>query len=74
MPWMRLNPAKVVQQLRAGCGLAGQDGEDLAEQALAHVREELLSGRYVAVQDDLGRTFIGMEVEAAEHMMEQTET
>jgi len=69
MPWTRLNPAKVLQCLRADCGPASKQGDALAEQALAHVREELLSGNYIAVQDHLGRTFIGTEAEAAEFMM-----
>jgi len=66
MPWMRLNPAVVVQQLRAKHGSG--DG-DIAEQALAHLREALLNGVYVAVEDDLGHTFVGTEAEAVEHMM-----
>ncbi len=70
MPWTRLDPAKLVQHLHAECGPAVQDGEALAEQVLAQVREELLSGRYVAVQDHLGETFIGTEDEVANHMME----
>ena len=37
---------------------------------LAHLREQLLSGAYVAVQDHTGRTFIGTPEEALEHMMD----
>ncbi len=37
--------------------------------ALAHMRSQLLSGQYVAVQDDGGGTFIGTPEEAVEHMM-----
>lgn len=66
MPWTRLNPATVVQQLRAS---HGPGDEDLAEQALAHMREALLSGTYVALEDDSGHTFVGTEAEAREHMM-----
>ena len=67
MPWMRLNPAAVVRQLRAE---HGPGDEDAAEQALAHMREALLSGVYVAVEDSAsGRTFVGTEAEAAEYMM-----
>ena len=66
MPWMRLSPAAVVQQLRAQ---HGPGDEDAAEQALAHLREALLSGAYVAVENDEGHTFIGTEAEAVEHMM-----
>ncbi len=66
MPWRRLNPAVVVEQLCAQCE-AGD--EDVAEQALAHLREALLSGAYVAVEDEAGRTFIGSYAEATDHMM-----
>ena len=69
MSWTRLDPAGVVRHLRAEWDRAAPDGEDLAERALAHLREELLSGRYIAVQDGQGRTFIGTPGEAAEHMM-----
>ena len=67
MPWMRLNPALVVQQLRAQ---HGPGDEQAAEQALAHLRAALLSGAYVAVEDSAsGRTFVGTPDEAVEHMM-----
>jgi len=66
MPWRRLNPAVVVEQLRARCE-AGDEG--VAEQALAHLREALLSGTYVAVEDEAGRTFIGSYAEATDYMM-----
>jgi len=66
MPWTRLNPAAVVQQLRAE---HGPGDEDVAEQALAHLRQALLNGVCIAVEDDRGHTFIGTEAEALEHMM-----
>ena len=66
MPWMRLSPAAVVQQLRAQ---HGPGDENAAEQALAHLREALLSGAYIAVENDEGHTFIGTEAETVEHMM-----
>lgn len=66
MPWTRLNPAVVVQQLRAEHG-SGE--EDIAEQALAHLREALLNGVYIMVANDRGDTFVGTEAEAVEHMM-----
>ena len=69
MPWTRLDPAGVIRHLRAEWDWAAPGGEDLAEQALAHLREELLSGRYIAVQNGQGRTFIGTPDEAAKHMM-----
>lgn len=68
MAWVRVRPDRVLPYLRADCG---PDGGKLAERALAHVREALLSGAYVAVLHDSGRMFIGTEAEAAEHMMEQ---
>ena len=67
MTWMRLNPAAVVQQLRAE---HGPGDEKAAEQALAHLREALLSGVYVAIEDSVsGHTFVGTETEAVEYMM-----
>ena len=70
MPWTRLNPAVVVQQLRAEHGLGD---EDAAEQALAHLRAALLSGVYIAVENERGHTFVGTPAEAAEHMMTHSE-
>ena len=70
MPWTRLDPGKVAQQLRAGFDRPGPDDVALTEQALAHVRAQLLSGAYVAVQEHTGRTFIGTPEEALEHMIE----
>ena len=66
MPWTRLNPAAVVQQLRAE---HGPGDEDVAEQALAHLREALLNGVYIMVENDCGDTFVGTEAEAVEYMM-----
>lgn len=66
MPWTRLDPAVVVQQLRAE---HGPGDEDAAEQALAHLRENLLSGAYIVVENDRGDTFLGTEAEAVEFMM-----
>ena len=67
MPWTRLNPAAVVQQLRAE---HGPGDEAVAEQALAHLRENLLSGVYVVIENSAsGQTFVGTETEAVEYMM-----
>lgn len=66
MPWVRLNPALVVQQLSVE---HGSGDADAAEQALAHLRRALLSGAYVAIEDDRGRTFAGTEAEAVDHTM-----
>ena len=66
MPWTRLDPAVVVQQLRAE---HGPGDEAIAEQALAHLRENLLSGVYIVVENDRGDTFVGTEAEAVEYMM-----
>ena len=71
MPWMRLNPAAVVQQLRAQHG-PGDEGA--AEQALAHLRAGLLNGIYIAVEESAsGHTFVGTPAEAAEHIMAHSE-
>ena len=69
MPWTRLNPAKVAEQLRAEVAPIVLDGAQKAEQALSHLRDQLISGQYVAIEDHEGRTFIGTPEEAAEHMM-----
>jgi hypothetical protein len=69
MPWTRLDPGKIVQQLRAEFDRPGPDDAVLTGQALAHLRQQLLSGAYIAVQDHTGRTFIGTPEEAMEHMM-----
>lgn len=73
MPWTRLDPAGVIRHLRAAWDRSVPESEDFAERALAHVREELLSGRYVAVQDGRGHLFIGTPEKAAEHMMDSTD-
>ena len=70
MPWTRLDPVRVAEQLRTD---QDPDLETLAQQALVHLREELLSGRYVVVQDQGGRTFIGTPAEAAERMIGHSE-
>lgn len=71
MPWTRLDPTVVARQLRADHGLGD---EALAEQALAHLRQALLSGTYVAVvEDGSGQTFVGTEAEAREHIMARSE-
>ena len=60
-----------------GCALriahdpGSPDDAALAVQALRHLREQLLSGVSVAVQDGEGRTFIGTPEEAAKHMAQQ---
>ena len=69
MPWTRLNPGKVAEELRAVVAPIMPDALQLGEQALIHLRDQLLSGQYVAMQDHEGRTFIGTPDEAAEHMM-----
>ncbi len=62
-----MNPAVVVQQLRTS---HDPGDEAIAEQALTHMRDALLSGHYVAVEEDsTGRTFIGTEDEAVDYMM-----
>lgn len=72
MPWTRLDPAGVIPQLRFVHDPASPDDKAQAEQAMAHLRTALLTGDYIAVQDEKGRMFIGTEAEAAEHMIEGT--
>jgi hypothetical protein len=69
MGWKRLDPAQVARQLRAAFDRPEAGTGEMAEEILAHARSQLLSGQYVAVQDDDGQTFIGTPDEAAEHMM-----
>lgn len=69
MGWKRLDPAHVARCLRTAFDRPEPGTDELAERALAHMRSQLLGGQYVAVQDDLGRTFIGTPDGAVEHMM-----
>lgn len=70
MPWTRLDPAGLVPHLRFEHDPTNSDEEALAEQATAHLRNALLNGKYVAVQNEQGQTFIGTQDEAAEYIME----
>jgi len=70
MSWKRLDSAVVARALRAAWDAPAPDGDVVAAEVLAHMREQLLGGHFVAVQDHLGQIFIGTPEEAAEHMME----
>ncbi len=72
MPWTRLDPATLVPHLRFECDPASPDDDALARKATAHLREALLTGKYIAVQNEEGRTFIGTQDEAAEYIMGTT--
>ena len=72
MPWTRLEPARVVDALRVGCVKGDTEDETAAVQALEYLREQLLTGHYITVQDHTGRTFIGTPDEAIECMMDGT--
>jgi len=72
MPWTRLDPAGIIPHLRFKIVPATQDDEALSEQAMAHLREALLTGRYIAFQNENGGLFIGTQDEAAEHIMGAT--
>ena len=67
MQWTRLDPIGVIGHL--SCEPATPGDAAFANQALAHLSAELLSGRYIAVQSREGRLFIGTPEEAAEHML-----
>ena len=69
MPWTRLDPAALIPQLRFVHDPANPDGEALTEKATARLRKARLMGEYVALQNEEGRTFIGTQDEAAEHIM-----
>lgn len=69
MPWTRLDPAGLIPQLRFVHDPASPDDKALAEKATAHLRNVLLTGDYIAVQNEEGRTFIGTQDEAVEHII-----
>ncbi len=69
MPWTRLDPATLILHLRFVHDPASPDDKALAEKATAHLRKALLMGEYVALQNEEGRTFIGTQDEAVEHIM-----
>ncbi len=68
MPWMRLEPHAVADALRLDYE-PGSTEDEAAAQALGHLREQLMTGGYVAIQDHEGHTFIGTPDEATERMM-----
>ena len=67
MPWTRLSSEKIATHLRFEITPAGPDDAGQAERVLNHLRGQLTSGRFVAIQDHEGRLFIGTPDEAAEH-------
>ncbi len=69
MPWTRLDPAGIIPWLRFKTHPVTPDDKALEEQAMAHLREALLTGRCIAVQNEEGQLFIGTQDEAAEHIM-----
>lgn len=71
MHWTRLDPKMVIGHLNCEPTTPGDKG--LAEQALTHLSAELLSGRYIVVQDHQGSLFIGTPEEAAEHMLARSD-
>ena len=68
MPWTRLDPAEIIPHLHFVHGPADQDDAAHAERDMARLRRALLTGAFIAVQNEQGRMFIGTEAEAAEHM------
>ncbi len=69
MPWTRLKPHVVADALRLDYEPGSAEDEAAAAQALDHLREQLMTGGYVAIQDHQGHTFIGTPDEATERMM-----
>ena len=69
MPWTRLKPDVIADALRLDYDLGSIADEAVAAQALDHLREQLATGAYIAVQDHEGHTFIGTPDEAVERMM-----
>lgn len=70
MLWTRLEPNVVADALRLDYDPGSAADKAAAAQALDHIREQLMTGRYVAIQDHCGRTFIGTPDEAVERMMD----
>ena len=69
MPWTRLQPDKVANAIRFDYDPGSAADDAIAAQALDHLREQLATGGYVAIQDHCGQTFIGTPDEAVERMM-----
>lgn len=69
MPWTRLDPASVADALRLDYEPGSEADKAAAAQALDHLRQQLATGGYVAIQDHEGHTFIGTPDEATERMM-----
>lgn len=69
MPWRRLDPTAVADALRLDYEPSSTEDEAAATQALDHLRQQLATGGYVAIQDHEGHTFIGTPDEATERMM-----
>lgn len=70
MPWTRLEPDRVADALRLDYESGSAADQAAATQALNHLREQLVTGGYVAIQDHRGQTFIGTLDEAVERMMD----
>ena len=70
MPWTRLEPDVVADALQLDHDPGTAADEAAAAQALDHLREQLMTGGYVAIQDHRGQTFIGTLDEAVERMMD----
>ncbi len=69
MPWMRLSPDVVADALQIDYAPGNAEGDAAARRALDHLREQLMTGGYIAIQDHEGHTFIGTPDEATERMM-----
>lgn len=70
MPWTRLKPEVVADALRLDYDPGSAADKAAAAQALDHMREQLVTGGLVAIQDHCGQTFIGTLDEAVERMMD----
>jgi len=69
MPWTRLEPDVIADALRLDYDPDSASDQAAAAQALDHMREQLVTGGLVAIQDHRGQTFIGTLDEAVERMM-----
>lgn len=69
MSWTSLEPDVVAGALHLDYDPGNDADEVAASQALAHLREQLQTGAYVAIQDGQKHTFIGMPDEAVERVM-----
>ena len=56
MPWTRLDPTEIIPHLHFVHGPADQDDAAHAERDMERLRRALLTGEFIAVQDEFAET------------------